>query len=170
VCHPPAIREVDLDPRLNELLKKFAGERTGFLFVNKKGGSIHVNSIRRSLKKLAIEGFHSFRRFRITRLRELGTPEDVIRYWAGHAGQGITDRYSKLAENVALRKQWAQRSGLGYELPDMTKVGHPAPSRPKRQSPAPKPKRKSYEADPRTLRAAVAADERRRAELETILQ
>lgn len=116
---PAAIREVDLDPRLNELLKKFAGERTGFLFTSNAGTPLHVDSVReRSLTKYSIEGFHSFRRFRITRLRELGTPEDIIRYWVGHAGAGITDRYSKLAANVELRKQWAKRSGLGFDLPE----------------------------------------------------
>ena len=42
----------------------------------------------------------------------------------GHAGERITDRYSKLAENVELRKEWTRRAGLGFEL---DKVGHPAP-------------------------------------------
>jgi hypothetical protein len=53
--------------------------------------------------------------------------EDIIRYWVGHAGEGITDRYSKLAENVELRKEWARRAGLGFEL---DKVGNPAPKLP----------------------------------------
>ena len=63
-----------------------------------------------------IKGFHAFRRFRTTRLRELGVPEDIIRYWIGHAGAGITDRYSKLAENQELRRGWAVRAGLGFDL------------------------------------------------------
>jgi integrase len=77
--------------------------------------------MRAHLKSLGICGFHTFRRYRITRLRELGTPEDIVRYWAGHAGGGITDRYSKLAENKELRKQWAVRAGLGFELPEIKK-------------------------------------------------
>lgn len=48
----------------------------------------------------------------------------VNRFPVGHAGEGITDRYSKLAENVELRKEWARRAGLGFEL---DRVGHPAP-------------------------------------------
>jgi integrase len=124
---PAAIREVDLDPRLNELLKKFATDRTGFLFANRRDGMICPSNIRTlSLKKLGIPGFHCFRRFRITRLRELGTPEDILRSWSGHAGQGITDRYSKLAENVELRIEWAVRAGLGFELPTISE-GHRAP-------------------------------------------
>jgi hypothetical protein len=45
----------------------------------------------------------------------------------GHPGKDVTDRYSKLAENVELRKEWACRAGLGFEL---DKVGHPAPKLP----------------------------------------
>ncbi|MGB7728406.1 MAG: tyrosine-type recombinase/integrase [Candidatus Acidiferrum sp.] len=160
-----AVRSVDLDPRLNELLKKYVGQRTGFLFVNKAGGSIHVNGVReRSLKGLGIEGFHSFRRFRITRLRELGTPEDIIRFWVGHAGASITDRYSKLADMKDLRKQWAQRSGLGFELPDLT--GDTPPMKKSKPSATPKARKKSFAADPRSVRAAVASEERRKSALD----
>lgn len=156
-----AIRTCDLDPRLNELLKKYAGERTGFLFANKVGGSINMNSVRRSLKRLGIPGFHCFRRFRITRLRELGTPEDIIRYWVGHSGQGITDRYSKLAENVALRKQWAVRSGLGFELPNPDK---PEPSTSKNPL-APTKRRPAWMATDRAIRGAQAAEAKRQVAL-----
>ncbi len=63
----------------------------------------------------------------MTHLRELGVPEDIIRYWVGHAGKDITDRYSKLAENVELRKEWALRAGLGFCLDDLGKLGDPRP-------------------------------------------
>lgn len=110
-----AIREVDLDPRINNLLLRWTVNHADspYLFLEP------VTTLRDRLALLGIPGFHCFRRFRITRLRELGTPEDVVRYWVGHAGQGITDRYSKLAENVELRRQWAQRSGTGFELPEV---------------------------------------------------
>jgi len=88
---------------------------------NKDGKFLCEGTMRAHLKSLGICGFHTFRRYRITRLRELGTPEDIVRYWAGHAGGGITDRYSKLAENKELRKQWAVRAGLGFELPEIKK-------------------------------------------------
>ncbi len=101
---PAAVRSVDLDQRLNELLKKFADERTGFLFVSNAGGMLSVSTLRSRLQKLGISGFHCFRRYCISRLRENGTPEDIIRYWAGHAGAGITDRYSKLGENIESSK------------------------------------------------------------------
>ena len=124
-------RVVDLDPRLSAAIIKFVAEQNiqpgAFLFQSTSGRGMHLRTATARLKKHGILGFHSFRRFRITRLRDLGTPEDIIRYWVGHAGEGITDRYSKLAENVELRKEWARRAGLGFEL---DKVGHPAPKVP----------------------------------------
>lgn len=58
----------------------------------------------------------SFRRFRISHLREARIHEDVIRYWAGHANGSITDLYSKLGEKIELRKQAATAAGLGFDL------------------------------------------------------
>jgi hypothetical protein len=85
------------------------------------------------LHKHSVHGFHAFRRFRITWLRDLGTPEDILRCWVGHQGFGITDRYSKLAENVELRKQCSVRAGVGF---DISIMGHAPritkkPSKPK---------------------------------------
>jgi hypothetical protein len=126
-----AKRVVDLDPRLNAAIDRFVAEQNiqpgAFLFQSRSGRAMHLRTATARLKKHAIQGFHTFRRFRITRLRDIGCPEDVIRFWVGHAGKDITDRYSKLAENVELRKEWARRAGLGFEL---DKVGHPAPKLP----------------------------------------
>ena len=101
----------DLDPRLNAAIAKFVAEQNvqpgAFLFQSRSGRAMHLRTATARLEKHGIPGFHSFRRHRITRLRDLGLPEDIIRYWVGHAGEGITDRYSKLAENVELRKEWA---------------------------------------------------------------
>ena len=124
-------RVVDLDPRLNAAIIKFVAEQNiqpgAFLFQSTSGRAMHLRTATARLKKHRIPGFHSFRRFRITRLRDIGCPEDIIRFWVGHAGKDITDRYSKLAENVELREEWARRAGLGFEL---DKVGHPAPKLP----------------------------------------
>jgi hypothetical protein len=75
------------------------------------------------LKKHGVKGFHSFRRFRITRLRERAIPEDIVRFWAGHTGQSISDRYSKLAQNAELRKKYAgpDEAGLGFDIPKTPK-------------------------------------------------
>jgi integrase len=125
-----ANRTVDLDPRLNihidEFTAKHNREAGSFLFQNKRGGPMHLKTARNRLRKLGVKGFHSFRRFRTTRLRERNVPEDILRYWIGHAGQSISDRYSKLAENVELRKEWAgvEGAGLGF---DIRLVGTPPP-------------------------------------------
>jgi hypothetical protein len=82
------------------------------------------------LKKHSMKGFHSFRRFRATRLRERSIPEDIIRFWLGHSGQqSISDRYSKLAQNLELRKKYAgsDEAGLGFDIRLACISGHPEP-------------------------------------------
>jgi integrase len=117
-------REVDLCPILAAMLKDFVGERTsGFLFHNRKGNYLsQTNLLRRglhpALEKLGQPkaGFHAFRRFRTTWLRKNRTPEDLIRFWLGHADETVTDGYSKLAEDVEYRKQVAAEVGPGFEI------------------------------------------------------
>jgi integrase len=135
-----AIRTVDLDPRLNDLIAKFVSEnniQTGqYLFQSRNGGPMNFKTATDRLKKHGIKGFHSFRRFRTTRLCEVGISEEIIRCWIGHADQTISDRYRKLAENVELRKQLAARAGLGFEL---VVAGDPPPStdkKPKKAKPS----------------------------------
>jgi hypothetical protein len=126
-------RVVDLNPRLNAAIIKFVAEQNiqpgAFLFHSTSGRAMHLRTATARLKKQGILGFHSFRRYRITRLRDLGTPEDIVRYWVGHAGEGVTDRYSKLAENIELRKEWATRAGLGFSLDHLGKPGDPRPAK-----------------------------------------
>jgi integrase len=122
-------RVVDLAPALNDLVAHFVEingiHRGDYLFQARSGRVMHVKTARERLAKHGIPGFHSFRRYRITRLREFGVPEDLVRYWAGHEGQSITDRYSKLAENVEVRREWASRPGLlGFDSPDLTRSEH----------------------------------------------
>ena len=115
-----------------------------FLFQSKSGRAMHLRTATARLKKHGIPGFHSFRRHRITRLRELGTPEDIVRYWAGHHGAGITDRYSKLAENIELRKEWALRAGLGFSLDHLGNPGDPRPYVVAKPAKPAKPTKKSW--------------------------
>ena len=81
--------------------------RSGLIFTNRNGKPLsQTNVVRRSLhpilKELGVEktGFHAMRRFRATWLRKQRAPEDLIRFWLGHAEQSVTDGYSKLAEDV----------------------------------------------------------------------
>jgi integrase len=131
-----AIRTVDLDPRLNELIATFVAAnniRTGqLLFQSRNGGPMNLKTATDRLKKHGLKGFQAFRRYRITWLREAGCPEDILKFWVGHSGSAsITDRYCKLSENVELRKKFA---GLCFDLPTFF-AGDPQPSSTKRPNP-----------------------------------
>jgi integrase len=120
-----AYRQVDVCPKLAELLMTYVEARqAGLLFANQVGKPLsQTNLLRRSLhpilKELGVAkaGFHAMRRFRTTWLRKQRTPEDLIRFWLGHAKQSVTDGYSKLAEDREFRKQVAENVGTGFEIP-----------------------------------------------------
>ena len=119
------LRDIDLHPDVAEMLKKFIGNRTsGFLFCSKNGlPLLQSNVLRLSLHRLLKNlgqpksGAHAFRRFRTTWLRKQHAPEDLIRFWLGHANRSITDVYCKLKEDVAFRKKVAEQVGIGFNLP-----------------------------------------------------
>ena len=50
-------------------------------------------------------------------MRKQSAPEDLIRFWLGHANKSVTDGYSKLKDDVAFRKKVAEQVGVGFELP-----------------------------------------------------
>lgn len=112
-------REVDIHADLNALLGALRRTEGSYLFVSDSGhpnGYLPRPTAYDAAKKDGIPGFHSLRRFRVTRLREVGAPEDLVKFWIGHSGKGITDRYSKLAQDVAIRKQWVEKAALGFQL------------------------------------------------------
>lgn len=119
-----AYRQVDLAPKLADLLKAFIGSRCGGLvFANRRGKPLsQTNLLHRSLypilAKLGVEkcGFHAMRRFRVTWLRKSRVPEDVIRFWLGHANKTVTDNYSQLRDDAEYRRKVADESGLGFNL------------------------------------------------------
>lgn len=127
------LRQVDLHPAIAALLKEFAGDRTsGFLFCTRKGKPLSPsNIIRRHLHKALNElkyinpftgthkaGNHAFRRFRNTYLRNhTNCPDGVYKFWMGHAGKDMSDLYDKIKEDVAFRRDVAERRGFGFELP-----------------------------------------------------
>ncbi len=102
-------RTVDLSADSNHILCG-VGALTGHVF------DVPLSTAYEATTKDGIPGFHSLRRFRVTRLREVGTPEDILKYWIGHGSKDISDRYSKLAQNEALRKEWAEKAGLGFTI------------------------------------------------------
>ena len=47
-------------------------------------------------------------RFRTTWQRKQRAPEDIIKFWLGHAKESVTNTYSKLADDADFRKQVAE--------------------------------------------------------------
>lgn len=95
------------------------------------------NVLRRNLHKL-LEGmgrdrcgFHAFRRYRVTHLRKQRVPEDLLRFWVGHADDSVTDGYSKMKEDVEFRRFTAEQAGLGFRMPTLVPQLPVAPIAPK---------------------------------------
>ena len=120
-----AYRQVDVSSDLAKLIKEFVGDRqSGLLFANRSGKLLsQTNVVRRSLHPILEElgvgktGFHSMRRFRATWLRKQRTPEELVRYWMGHAKQSVTDEYSKLSDDMEYRREVAEKIGTGFAVP-----------------------------------------------------
>jgi integrase len=129
-----AARQVDLHPSIANLLKEFVGNRkSGFLFQTREGKPISSsNVIRRhlhpALKALNYvnphtgdhkAGNHAFRRFRNTYLRNYTPcPDGLQKFWLGHAGETMTDLYDKVKEDLQFRLEWAEKCGIGFDLPE----------------------------------------------------
>ena len=130
---PSALREVDLHPSLAAMLQAFIGARkSGYVFQH--GGraivsqsSILKRSLHPILKQIGREkgGFHSFRTYRVTHLRRNRVPEDLLRFWIGHAGKSVTDAYSMVKDDIAFRQVCAANVGLGFQLPAENQTENP---------------------------------------------
>lgn len=116
---------------------QFVGERqSGLLFANAAGKPLsQTNVLRRSLhpilKELGVDktGFHAMRRFHTTWLRKRRTPEDLVKFWMGHAKSSVTDDYSKLKEDVPYRYEVAEAIRTGFTVPESMRPMRPKKSR-----------------------------------------
>jgi hypothetical protein len=125
-------REVDLCTQLAAMLKEHVGERTsGLLFRTSTGGQLlQANTLQDSLhpilKKLehVKGGFNIFRRFRITELKKSDCPDALQHFWSGHAPTHVSERYTKLFQDRDYRLEWAEKIGMGFDLPT-TSAGKP---------------------------------------------
>jgi integrase len=115
-----AIRNVDLSHAVNHMLQEFTRGRSSFefLFTTKYAKPLDPKYIRKYiLQPNAIVGAHALRRLRVSHLREVGCNEDILRAWIGHGqGSDVTNRYSKLTENLELRRALAEKVGTGLDL------------------------------------------------------
>jgi len=111
------IRVVDLNPRLNDFLLSHLETTPGLLFKSEIGGTFRTNTAYAHLKDAGIrDGFHAFRRFRITHLESVGVPPGLQRFWTGHAANDVHETYIKFGEKAEERKMWAEKAGLGFQL------------------------------------------------------
>lgn len=113
-----AVRSVDVPESLVSLLKEYASDKAGYLFASKSGRPLIQRNVHRTLQRLAgWAGFHAFRRFRIAILRRAHVPEDLLRFWVGHAATNVTDLYAaQLRGDTQFRQEWVERAGLGFQL------------------------------------------------------
>jgi len=115
-----AIREIDIDPGLAELLKQHVRDKkAGRVFEARNGSPISGNNVLKRvlhplLKRLGIPkaGLHTFRHSRVTMLRKNGTPEDLQKQWIGHSSLRTTDRYSHTHQELEYRRLAASKAGL----------------------------------------------------------
>jgi hypothetical protein len=95
---------------------------------------------KQALIPLGVPGFHSMRRWRVSYLKMIGTPESLLKAWIGYAnGNDITARYDKSVDDTEWRQTWANRCGVGFDVPEIGAAA-PAPSasKPGRRILAPK--------------------------------
>jgi integrase len=112
------IRQVDLAPEVNDYLRQAGLPLTGFLFRNRDGGPVEIKTAYRHLEKAGIlDGFHAFRRFRITHLEAQNVPRGLAMYWTGHAEKDVHGSYIKIGQDLQTRKEWAVKAGIGFQLP-----------------------------------------------------
>ncbi len=129
---PNARRSVDLHPDVASLLQQFIGSRTkGFVFHTKNGYPMNQRNLARALyialDRLEIPrcGFHAFRRYRNTFLRNSLCPDGLLKFWMGHAAKDMSDRYDRVREDVQFRRDVAKSFGVGFELPKALTAMHP---------------------------------------------
>ena len=118
-------REVDLCSTLSSMLRDFVGfRRSGLLFHNRLGNPLDqahlvTDYLQPILDYLAQPhgGFHLFRRFRRTYIERFECPEALKHFWSGHAQTHVSERYIKLTQDRDFRLMWAEKIGLGFDLP-----------------------------------------------------
>jgi integrase len=121
----PTVHAIDLHPDVARLLIQFVGDRTaGFIFETSSGKPLtQTNLLKRELHPILAtleipkRGFHSFRRFRNTHLRNSICPDGLLKFWMGHASKDMSDRYDRVRDDVVFRTEAARRMGTGFEVP-----------------------------------------------------
>lgn len=125
-----AYRDIDLHSSLAKMLSDFIGDRKeGFLFETRTGNMLSPESFYRNGLKTIFKQmgrtrvrFNAFRRFRESVLLKSECRQILIDYWMGHENPDMSTRYGKqVVEDIGYRKEWAEKVGLGFELPQTSK-------------------------------------------------
>ena len=124
-----AWRDVDLDPVVAQVLREYVRDHIGLLFPSRAGkprsySNCYNRNLRPKLEKLGFHtkgaGAHCFRRFRAAQLKRTACPDDLRKFWLGHASTDISDHYAlQLLEDVERRKTVAASVGLGFIFPEV---------------------------------------------------
>lgn len=108
------------------MLDDYIGDRKeGFLLQTRSGKMLSPESFYRDGLKTIFKQmgrtrvrFNAFRRFRESALLRSECRQVLIDYWMGHENPDMGARYGRqLLEDVKYRKEWAEKVGLGFELP-----------------------------------------------------
>lgn len=125
-----AYRDIDLCTELARMLDDYIGDRKeGFLFQTRSGRMLSPESFYRDGLKTIFKRmgrtrvrFNAFRRFRESVLLRSECRQVLIDYWMGHENPDMSARYGRqLLEDVKYRKEWAEKVGLGFDLPQASK-------------------------------------------------
>src|SRR5579863_5532690 len=73
-------------------------------------------------------GIRAMRRFRTRWRRKQRAPEDLIRFWLGHAKSSVTDGCSKLTDDLEYRLEVAEKIGAGFTVPASMRPMRPGKS------------------------------------------
>lgn len=117
---PNAIRLVDIPDTLAHVLRRYTQGKQGYLFTTRAGRPLDQRDTLKALHGAGKRGgFHAFRRFRFAVLRKAGVPDNLIKQWLGHS-QNLLDLYAaQLQLDVAYRREWCEKAGLGFELGEL---------------------------------------------------
>ena len=125
-----AYRDIDLCSAFARMLDDYIGDRKeGFLLQTRSGKMLSPESFYRDGLKTIFKRmgrtrvrFNAFRRFRESVLLRSECRQVLIDYWMGHENPDMSARYGRqLLEDVKYRKEWAEKVGLGFELPQASK-------------------------------------------------
>lgn len=167
-----SVRTVDLSDPVNAMLKAYVGFNSkipgDYLFSTPNGKPFSPSSLRYVLGLLGIPGFHSLRRWRVSYLKSVGTPDSLLKHWVGHSeGNDITARYDKSADDKQWRLKTVNRVGIGFDLPVFACDPQPPAAKVPKSS---RPRKPSWQASSRVIEAAKLAEQKRLAALESLTE